>query len=313
MPRFIRNMFYNWKIKLYLLGLAVILWIFVVTSQTYEMMLDIAIVPIDIKPRKIIVSDIPEKATVRFSGTGSDLLIMKYVQLARLELDMHTINYFYDYPLWPEYVFVPTGLSVIPVLVVYPDTVKIILDDEREQLVPVIPQVQVTPAPGYVLIGAVTTIPDSVTISGPRSRVRSIRRVVTEEKTFEGLVQTSNEPVAIALDNPDLEIIPKKVLARIVIDKIAERYLTRIPISAIEIPEGRKVTLEPSRISTRLRGPAKHLATLTQDSVEAYFDLRQWRPDQREYVPEFLLPEGVELIGLLPEMVRVRVEVESEP
>lgn len=304
----------NWQLKLYMLVLAIILWFFVVANQTYETVMDVPLKVVDMKPEKVLVSDLPGAVSVRFSGVGKDLLIMKYIQSPRVELDIHTINYFYDYPVRTEFVVVPSQLEVNPLYIVGPDTVKIRLEDELVRRVPVNPQVTVKPMPGYMLSGPVTTIPDSVTVVGPRSEVRRIRAVRTEEMALEGVDKSTQESVPLTQPGENITLVPENVRATVQVDKIAERIIQRVPVELTGVPEGRGVLLEPASIDVNLRGPATRLAQMTKDSIGVWLDLSEWGPDSNRLVPEIRIPEGVDVLGTSPERVRVRLEqLESEP
>ena len=107
-------------------------------------------------------------------------------------------------------------------------------------------------------------------------------------------------------------MIPSEVSITVDVDRIAQRELLRIPVGAINIPSGRRVQVEPSRVDVFITGPAKILAELTEDSIDAFINLREWTSERREYIPEFHLPDRVEFLNSTPERVRVRVEVGNE-
>ena len=298
----------NWQVKLYMFLLAILLWFFVVTHQVYETGIEIPLDIVDIKPSKILVSDVPQTVSVRFAGPGKDLLILKYIQPARLELDIHTINYFYDYPILTDYVVVPPGVAVEPLYIIGPDTVNIRLEDEMIQRLPVIPRVEVQPEAGYILSKPVATSPESVTVSGPQSLVRRLRQIETEERIFVGLKETTEQEIPLVLPSDRMRIIPNQVRSLITIDKIGERLIQRVPVVARQVPFGRTVVLEPSTVDLRVQGPAERLANLTVDSLMVYIDLRRWRADVRDYTPGISLPEGIELHDMNPDLVRIRLE-----
>jgi len=308
--RFLKKLVSNWQIKFYMVILAIFLWIFVVLNQQYETSIDIPLEIVEMKSNKVLISDIPERVSVRFSGSGKDLLIMQYIQQAWLELDIHTINYFYDYPLLSEYIVTPPNLEVEPLFIIGPDTAMIRLEDKLTRRLPVIANVDVIPSPGYILGGEVMSTPDSVTVSGPQTVVRRLRRIETEKKIFEGLETSLDDILAIEEIGRKVFIAPRHIRVTIPIDKISERVINRIPVMTRRVAPGRRVLLEPSIIDVRLIGPATKLAELTPDSIQAFIDLEYWRSNVRDYRPRITLPEGFELVSINPEMVRVRVEVE---
>ncbi len=300
---------YQWHIKLYVIGLAFALWFFTVNNQVYETVIGVELVPIGTKAGKIIVSEIPQEAQVRFSGLGKDLLIMKYLQPPRLELDIHTINHYYEYPLRTGYVITPTGLNVTAEEIIDPLVVEIRLENLDTTYVPVIPNVEVLLQSGYMLASGVDVEPDSVMAVGPRSIIRELGFFETEAQVYTDVMRPSRYIVSIQVpDSRYLTVFPLEVNVILDVDQIAERMITRIPVGAVRIPRGRRVQIEPSRVDVTVKGPARILATLTEDSLDATVNLRRWTPEQQEYIPQFELPELVELVRCQPEMVRVRVE-----
>lgn len=298
----------NWQLKIYMLLLAIILWVFVVTNQVFEIVLDVPLDIVDQKPSKVLVSEVPSTIAVRFSGLGRDLLILKYIQIPRVELDIHTINYFYDYPLQTAYVNIPPGLDAEPVAIVGQDTINIRLEDVLERLLPVAPQVTPLPALGYMVSGEVAATPDSVTVFGPQSVVRRLRRVLTDTVRFDGLERTLQEDVSLLPLDPKVRISPSTVRITVPIDKIAQREISRVAVEAKGVPLGREVLMEPSTVDVLLDGPAKRLAEMSVDSIRVTVDLYNWDPSQREYPLSVTTPDGIEPVGTEPDVIRVRLQ-----
>ncbi|HEB84465.1 MAG TPA: YbbR-like domain-containing protein [Bacteroidetes bacterium] len=309
MKTLLQRLLYQWKIKLNLLLLAILLWFFVVNQQVYETEMQVPLVLAKMKPNKILVSDVPVTAQVKFSGPGKDLLILRYIQHPRVELDIHTINYFYDYPVRTDQVVLPPGMNVTPLAVIEPETVKVILEDEYLERLPVVPRIEVTPQAGYMVPGRVTLDPESVLVVGPRSLMRRLRKVETEERVFVGLNKSRDEMVPVARSSKRLRTEPEQVRVHIPIDRIGERKISRVPVQISRVPRSRRAIIEPSTVTVRVRGAAGRLAGLTADSLLVGLSYRDWKPDQREYAPFITLPPGVELVDLSPSLVRVRVEV----
>lgn len=307
--KIVRAFTHQWYVKIYVFLLAIVLWALAVSNQSYETIMDIPLVPVQIKSNKIIVSDIPPTVRVRFTGLGKDLLYMRYMQHGRVELDLHTINYFYDYPLQLNYVITPPGLEVTPQSIIAPDTVYIRLEDLETRRMPVLANVEVEPRSGYTMAAPVSVFPESVTVSGPRTIMRRMQYLMTDSLQFADIRRVTHETIPLQIPDETLTVSPSEVAITIDVDRIAQRELERIPVGAIHIPSGRRVQMEPSRIDVIVTGPAKVLAELSADSIDAFVNLREWTPERREYTPEFRLPQWVELMRSVPERVRVRVEV----
>ena len=64
----------NFRIKIGLFCLAILLWFLVVTEKTYDHVTEIPIVPTQVKVGKMITNQIPEVALVKFRATGKEML-----------------------------------------------------------------------------------------------------------------------------------------------------------------------------------------------------------------------------------------------
>jgi YbbR domain-containing protein len=182
------------------------------------------------------------------------------------------------------------------------------LEDELVRRLPVSPHLDVKPQPGYLVAGPVQTQPESVVVSGPRSEVERLDSVRTVEKVMIGLAENRTEEVDLVNPTEKTQVSPRRVRATIRIDKLGERSLTRVPLVAENVPEGRSVLLEPSAINVRVRGPSTRLASLTPDSLLGVVDLADWEPGVRDYRPRMQSPADVEVVELTPDRVRVRME-----
>ncbi len=310
--KIVKRMKHQWQIKLYLFLLACLLWIFVVINKSYETVVPVKLDTINLREGKLVVSDLPDYVTMRFTGSGKDLIMMKYFNEPRLELNLHTIQHFFDYPIRVNQVILSPELDAIPMTVVSPETVKVVLEDLLERRVRVEPIVDLATQPGYTLLSEPYVLPDSVTISGPRSVVRRMQSVQTERAEFSKARKTIQEELELAIpDSLHVTAKPDKVLLTVEVDKIAQRAIRGVPVGVIRLPRGRNITLEPAMLDVTVTGPAKRLARLTADSIQAYFDFSQWDPETRAYPVEFNLPDGISDAQPDPEEIEVFMGVDS--
>ncbi len=310
--RILKRLSHQWQVKLYLFFLAVLLWGFVVINKSYETVVSVDLIPINVQDGKLIVSEIPEHVKVRFTGTGKDLILMQYVSKPRLELNMETIQHFYDYPLRVNQVILSPDLEAIPMTVISPETVKVVLEDMLVRRVRIVPNIDVDPHPGYTFATEPYVLPDTCTITGPRSIVRRMQTITTESYKAKDVKKSIREEIALSLpDSLHLSAQPGMVTLVAEMDKIAERDIKTIKIGVIRLPHDSNLAIDPPELDMRVSGPAKRLARLTADSIQVYVDFSKWNPETRECVPEFNLPEGIEWVQSNPEKVRIVVEVNT--
>ena len=301
----------DWNIRVYMFLLAILLWVVVMMTQEYETTVNVPVVPVNIRADKILTNDLPDVVPVRFSGQGKDLFLLSYFRPARIELDLQAVDNTYAYPLNTELVEVPSGISVVPLLLPGQDTAYVQLEDRISRMIDVYPNVEVKTQSGYIADReSVRTVPDSVRVSGPESIVRRIDEVSTEERVYVGLTSSVEELIPLVAGSR-VRLSPSAVRVTIPVDKLAEKTLRRVPVRVRGSIRGRTVILEPSVIDMRIKGPARKIAPIESDSVRVYIDLFRWERGKQEYTPIVELPTDVNLMDTTPDQVIVRLEVEE--
>lgn len=300
----------DWHIRAYMLLLAILLWVVVVMTQVYETTVNVPVRALNVSPDMILVSDIPETIPARFSGQGKDLFVLTFFRPAHLELDMQVVDEDFDYPLHTGLIIIPAGLAVVPMVLPGQDVIPVSLEERMTIFLPIEPEVEVRTRPGYVPGETTDVQPDSVRVTGPKSMVSRMKKVLTEERVYVGISESFVESVEL-LSPERVDLLPTSVELSITVNRLGERVLNRVPLVASGFAPSWQIILEPSVVDVRVKGISSRLASLTPDSIRAWVDLSRWNRNQNEYLPEFDLPDGVELIDVTPESIRVRAEVDS--
>jgi len=307
--RDIRSFFFrNYKAKIAVLIIAVLLWVFITTSAEYEATFDIPLVVVGKKSNKVLVDPIPTTVKVLCRDTGKRLLMFQFFSDAVLRLDLSTISYFYDYPLSVDQIRLPGGFHPHQLRIESPDTVEIRLDDLEKATVPIRLRANLIPKAGYVLAGAPRLSQDSVTISGARRYVRSLREVPTDSVVFSDVTGHFHESLHLRVDQPGLEYSVDKVEVAAEVDRIGQIVFSKVPVIFEAIPQGRQVTAEPPTVEVTVKGAVSLLRGLRDTSVRAVINVQQvWQPGVKLYQPEVRLPSGVDLVGISPDRVQLNV------
>ena len=159
------------------LGLALLLWIFVVSQNEHTLILDLPIEARNLNVQKAHKEEVPPSASVRLRGTGRDLFksfLLKNFGGFKLVLDLEGISKEYEFVLndyfekFPQKVVLPLNYNLSFVEVVYPNRIKISLDDYSSKSVPIISNLHIKPAPGFLLVGNQIIRPEKVEIAGPK-------------------------------------------------------------------------------------------------------------------------------------------------
>ena len=297
-------MFKNYRVKINLLLMAIILWIFVVTGREYETEIEIPIVTRNIKAGKTLVSDVPPYAKVRFKGVGRGLIAVQSFDKAHLELDLSTINFFYDYPLRLDQIKFSSNLIVEPMEILYPDTVLIRLEKLTEANLEVRPVIAVSTVPGYVIVGEAKAAPAKVIVSGPAALMKDIEYIETEEIHRSDLKSDLNEPAKLVMPFPQISASQDEVQVTLNIERLTEVNYRGVPVNVENPPSLYGVRLDPENVSVKVRGGVSNIKNLTKDQIIASISFPgQWSEDITKCVPLITLPPGIELIIVDPDTV----------
>ena len=138
--------FLSWEktgIRLGAIGLAVLLWLFVVSNNEYYMAIDMPIEARNLPARHALKEEVPSYAKVRLHGTGRSLfktiVLKNFIPSFKLVLDLERISEEYEFILndyferYPQKIVIPSTFDVNYVEVIYPSSVHISLDEYKEK------------------------------------------------------------------------------------------------------------------------------------------------------------------------------------
>lgn len=135
------------------------------------------------------------------------------------------------------------------------------------------PDLQVSCAPGFVMVGNAKAIPDTVSIRCPLSYKDSIHFVQTARIELSNL--SADEEVKVDLAEINLpKVRVKKTSINVILDiqPLGETVMENLPIRLINVPEDVNAIVQPSTFSIRIRGGVDYLASLSRDSIYAVID-----------------------------------------
>jgi YbbR domain-containing protein len=203
----------NWGLRLLALGIAVGIWFnasvedrLVSSERVVE-----ASVSYNISRGFIVINPL---STVNLRLGGSKKAVrqlnpsMVYVQV---ELSQHqegsaTIT------LGPDNVTAPDGLEVVSI---EPGTIRVDLEREVTQRVPVFPKLTGKPAAGST-VQEPEVFPNQVLVTGPASMVDRLRSLFTRPISLDGHALTFEETVQVVTPDPLIQIVqPSKVTVRV--------------------------------------------------------------------------------------------------
>ncbi len=200
--------------------LALILWITILGFKKEEKRLSVKLEPI-LAPNMVIANKIP--STLEFNIVGSRIVLRdfeKKIQPIRPDLRKSpetTIGFSVNAELLGE---LPHGVKIISY---FPPSVIITLEELTEKYVTVKPRIVGTVANGFEIL-TVKTEPSKVAIRGPKSLMRNVESISTEDVDVEGLNGQKEAIVAIEVDEErNFRTSREKVVKVIVMTKKIKR------------------------------------------------------------------------------------------
>lgn len=268
----------NLKVKLSSFGIALIFWFIIVTANDYSHVIEVQMQVTGLPVGKILVSDIPKKAKIRIDGEGKYLFSLLFFEDASIHLDLSDIDDEATFVLTPEMVFLPRISHDMHVQsIIYPSSVKIVLDDLINKKVPVIDQITCRPIDGFTLVGDIKLVPDSVTLSGPKSTLSKIENIVTkplilkaQQFAFEGTIELESlaDSLRIRTDRKEVSYTGE-------VQKLLEYTFREIPIRVLNKPAHTELVPIPSSASVTVIGGEHYLLSLKPENFYLFVDYQK--------------------------------------
>ncbi|GBD93340.1 YbbR-like protein [bacterium BMS3Abin05] len=300
-----RKIFFDYKIKLFIVAIAVLLWLYVSIEDTYEYNFPVRIVPVNVRSNYLIVNNYPREALVKFRGKGKNLFALKSSD-KQIRFDLAHYRRKAIYRLRPEMVEVPSDLSVQVLQIVNPDTVVFVLERKSERELPIIPNISMVLEPGYIVVGEIKITPPKVRVSGPKSVVDTLKILHTRKLFFEHVKSDLNGKVRLVFqENHHLTVTPKWVRYSINVQQLGEKTVKDIPVKLLNAPVKGNFRVIPSTISVTIEGGVDLLDKITAKDIYVYIDYKQRKIDHDEYKAIIELPPETRFSNAFPHTFKV--------
>ena len=284
------------------LGLALLLWIFVVSQNEYTLILDLPIEARNLNVQKAYKEEVPPSASVRLRGTGRDLFksfLLKNFGGFKLVLDLEGISKEYEFVLndyfekFPQKVVLPLNYNLSFVEVVYPNRIKISLDDYSSKSVPIISNLHIKPAPGFLLVGNQIIRPEKVEIAGPKKELALINHIETVYDTINGLTSFYSGKIKTQSLGRLIKYSTNSVEISLDIQNISERIIVDVPVIVVNIPEKIRVFPSPQTVSLTVIGGVNQISNLNPTDIKVIVDFNDWSHLKQFYEPKVSIPKNL--------------------
>jgi len=203
----------TWGLRLLALGIAVGLW-FSVSFEDREALserLVEAAVSYN-RPRGFEILDPVPTVNVRLRGSSKLIRQLNpyqvdvQVELAQTQPGTISVN------LGSENVLAPEGLEVVSI---EPNVIRVDLEREITQRLPVVPHLVGEPAAGAI-VEEPEVFPNQVLVTGPESLLGKVQSLSTRPISLDGHAITFEETVAVVPPDPLIQVVqPSKVTVRV--------------------------------------------------------------------------------------------------
>ena len=253
------------------IGIALLLWLFVSGDETVERGLR---VPLEFQqfPAGVeMMGEAPSLIDVRVRGGSSTLSRLGSGDIvAQLDLKAARVGRRL-YQITPEQVRVPFGVQVVQVT---PPTIVLAFEISATKQVPVVPELDGEPAPGFV-IGTTQVDPPTVEVVGPESAIARVVQATTEPVPVGGARNAVKDTVTIGLLDPSLRLKTPR-LAQVTVDVIpgpVERAFRERPVHLINLGSNLVARATPHAVEVVVRGSREGVGEMEMDEVVASVDL----------------------------------------
>ena len=282
--------------------LAFLLWLFVVSEREYDLVLDLPIEARNLSAQMAHKEEVPSYASIKIRGTGRNLfksILLKNYAGFKLVLDLEGISKEYEFNLndyfekYPRKVVLPLNYNLSFVEVVYPNLIKISLDEYQVKKVPVISNLHIYPSPGFMLVGDVNFQPELIEVAGPKEEIALINHVQTLDDTINNISTTFNGKIKVFSNQRLIEYKPTHVQISFDIQQISERIIADIPVIINNIPKKIRVFPSPQTVSLTVIGGVQRIASLDPKEIKVFINFNDWNSQTQFYEPKVNLPYGL--------------------
>lgn len=289
-------------LKLISIVLAALLWLVVSGEQIVERALRIPLEFTNMPAQLELVGEPPNVVDVRVRGSSGALSRVAAGELVAV-VDLQTARPGQRlFHIAGGDVRVPFGVEVVQVA---PSTIYMTFETSSSKVVPVIPQVEGDPSPGFE-IGTVTAEPRTVEVIGPKSAVAALTSAVTEPVSAAGAAAPIVEMVTVGVSDPSVRLKSADPVRVTVAVRPAQMQwaVEGVPVNVTNAGKG--VTVTPTAVTVHVRGPRDAMGA-DAAAFNASVDVSGLKPGDYELPVRVELPARVGITRVVPPEVRVRV------
>jgi len=285
-------------------GLAFLLWVFIVSSENYTMTVAVPIEVRNLSEQKALREEVPEYANVRFEGNGrmlfKTILLKGFYKDFKLVLDLDRISDEYEFVLneyfrsYPQKIVIPNEFEITYIEIESPREIQISLDDYAVRTVPIISNILIETAPGYITVGEEVLQPSEIQVAGPREVIDNLTAIQTVSDTLHNITSDIDNYFDYDSQYEQLQFSSEQVKLSVDVQALSERIISEVPVNVINVPNDYRVFVSPHTVSLTIIGGIDYIQNVNPDDIALTIDFsRQWRTDVQFYEPLVNVPAEI--------------------
>jgi hypothetical protein len=241
-------------------AIALGLWLMVNLDREFSLELELDLATGNMADDRALASPIPSSVTVGVVGEGWKLLnLYNNPPVLLVDLESTPVN------LLEEVKTLFAGNQDVNVTKVIPSILNASLEERLTRRVPVDLRLEMAFRRQFDIVGESMFSPDSVTISGARSRIEGIGSWPTEVMELTDVREDITVNVPLSSPSPVVTLSAEQVRFQARVAEFTEGEL-RIPVEATGLPRNRQITFIPASVEVRYSVPIDQYMISQEDA-----------------------------------------------
>ena len=290
------NLFQGKRLNVFVLFLflSFLISLLVKLSNTYTQTLKFELVPTQLLSNEVLISKASKSIKVTLSGKGFELL-KYYIYPPKIEVDFSQLNKDKTLYYWTVRSQFENIINYFDEKValksINPDTILYSYDRQFIKKIPVEILVNSSFAVGYDLVQPFRSEPDSITLMGPESVLKTMNAVRTKTTSFTAVNSTIDKVVGLDIKNSSNQLIysHKKVSIHAEVEKFTEGTVS-VPVTIVNVPENLTINFFPKEIRVLFYTSLKAYNSIEARQFSVECDFNALTTDNK-YLKPFLVSQ----------------------
>ncbi len=284
----------------------VLAWVSITLREDYETTVPSPFELQEIPAGMAVETPLPRTIQLRFRGQGWRLAGVLLARTPRLVFSASALPAGHK-PLtlhdFAEHISLAPGVRLLDAK---PESLRIELGPAVRKRVPVVLDCLADFREGYGQVGPTSVAPDSLTLTGAESVLRTIDAWKTERRVFENVRGSLDAELPLASAAPyEIGLSVTSVRIAISVEPFAEKTITGLPVQVTAVPASREVILIPPRIEIVVRAGIRQLSVLSAGDFRVVTNYASIAADSTGVVEtDVSSPAGVQLVMKRPERLQ---------